>query len=96
MPAYKASPNVRTLPQVIGQALTATGPSDISVIRMIKIFGWEARASNQLGEKRQDELRLTRKFKLIELLSNNMKCVDYFARRTTPLKALFAVLSYRR
>lgn len=45
----------------------------ISVIRMIKLFGWESRVAEQLYGVRGEELRLVRKRKLLSLINNNMK-----------------------
>ncbi|TCD68828.1 hypothetical protein EIP91_009695 [Steccherinum ochraceum] len=38
-------------------------------IRMVKLFGWEPKISQQLGEKRDEELRAIRKHKLLSLLN---------------------------
>lgn len=45
------------------------------VIRMVKLFGWEARMSERIDRKRQDELKIIRKFKFLSLISNNVKYV---------------------
>ncbi|TCD61579.1 hypothetical protein EIP91_008234 [Steccherinum ochraceum] len=38
-------------------------------IRMVKLFGWERKRSQQLDEKREDELRAVRKQKLLSLFN---------------------------
>ena len=45
----------------------------MSVIRMIKLFGWEPRVADQLAQKREDELKYIRKNKILELTNNNIK-----------------------
>ena len=45
----------------------------MNVIRMIKLFGWEPRVSAQLSEKREEELELVKKNKLLDLVNNNLK-----------------------
>ena len=47
----------------------------MSVIRMVKLFGWEPRVADQLAEKREDELTFIRKYKILELINNNIKYV---------------------
>ena len=47
----------------------------MNVIRMIKLFGWEPRVAAQLSEKREEELELIKKNKLLDLVNNNLKCV---------------------
>ncbi|KAI0918391.1 hypothetical protein AcV5_002391 [Taiwanofungus camphoratus] len=44
----------------------------MSVIRMIKVFGWEPRMTEQLAEKRAEELQYQRTFKLLELINGYM------------------------
>lgn len=48
----------------------------MSVIRMVKLFGWEPRVADQLGDKREDELKYIRKNKILELINNNIKYVE--------------------
>lgn len=45
----------------------------MSVIRMIKLFGWEPRVADQLAQKRENELSFIRQYKILELLNNNIK-----------------------
>lgn len=45
----------------------------MNVIRMIKFFGWESKVREQIAEKRQEELVLTRKMKLLRILNNNIR-----------------------
>lgn len=47
----------------------------MNVIRMIKLFGWEAKMSDQIAEKREDELRQIRKFEMLKLLNENIRYV---------------------
>ena len=47
----------------------------MNVIRMIKLFGWEPKVAAQLSEKREEELELVKKNKLLDLVNNNLKCV---------------------
>ncbi|TBU23091.1 hypothetical protein BD311DRAFT_811015 [Dichomitus squalens] len=44
----------------------------MSVIRMIKLFGWEARVADRLADKREGELLYIRKYKLLELINGNI------------------------
>ncbi|KAJ3747371.1 multidrug resistance-associated ABC transporter [Lentinula detonsa] len=41
----------------------------LSVIRMVKLFGWETRLRAQIAEKRDDELSFARKSKLFDVLN---------------------------
>ena len=45
----------------------------MSVIRMIKLFGWEPKVTDQLAKKREDELKYIRKYKILELVNGNVK-----------------------
>ena len=47
----------------------------MGVIRMVKLFGWEPRVADQLAEKRENELIFIRKYKILELINNNIKYV---------------------
>ena len=47
----------------------------MSVIRMIKLFGWEPRVADQLAEKRENELAFIRKTKVLTLINNTSKYV---------------------
>ncbi|KAI0742214.1 hypothetical protein C8Q80DRAFT_1186678 [Daedaleopsis nitida] len=47
----------------------------MSVIRMIKLFGWELRAADQLATKREDELTYIRKYKILEIINHNINIV---------------------
>jgi ABC-type multidrug transport system fused ATPase/permease subunit len=44
----------------------------MSVLRMIKLFGWEGRVKEGLDEKRNFELRVIFKRKMLELLNSNL------------------------
>ena len=50
-------------------------PAAMNVIRMIKLFGWEPKVAAQLSEKREEELELIKKNKLLDLVNNNLKYV---------------------
>lgn len=49
----------------------------MGVIRMIKLFGWESRTSDDIADKRKEELKHIRKFKILELLGDGIKCVAW-------------------
>jgi hypothetical protein len=45
----------------------------MGVLRMIKLFGWEAKINQQVEEKREEELRLVWKRKILDMINNNIK-----------------------
>ena len=45
----------------------------MNVIRMIKLFGWEPKMSEQLDKKREEELVSVRRQKLLSLFNNVAK-----------------------
>ncbi|KAI0650859.1 multidrug resistance-associated ABC transporter [Trametes meyenii] len=47
----------------------------MSVIRMIKLFGWEPRVADQLAKRREDELKYIRQYKILELVNGNINYV---------------------
>ncbi len=47
----------------------------MSVLRMIKLFGWESRVKESVSEKREEELKWVWKRKLLGMASNTAKCV---------------------
>ncbi|TBU53541.1 hypothetical protein BD310DRAFT_937787 [Dichomitus squalens] len=47
----------------------------MSVIRMIKLFGWEPRVTDRLADKREGELLFIRKYKILELINGNVNFV---------------------
>ncbi|KAI0932659.1 hypothetical protein AcW1_000282 [Taiwanofungus camphoratus] len=47
----------------------------MNMIRMIKLFGWEPRVTQQILDKREDELHFQKKAKLLELLNGNINYV---------------------
>ncbi|KAF8608398.1 hypothetical protein BDV93DRAFT_519443 [Ceratobasidium sp. AG-I] len=53
-------------------ARVQTATDLISIIRMIKLFGWESKAKSQIEEKRKEELRLYRKKQLVGLVTQNL------------------------
>lgn len=42
-------------------------------IRMVKLFGWETRMSERIDEKREEELTLLRKNKIINVYTTVLK-----------------------
>lgn len=44
-------------------------------MRMVKLFGWESKMSESIDRKRQEELKVIRKFRILSLISNNIRCV---------------------
>jgi hypothetical protein len=44
---------------------------------MVKLFGWERHMNARVGAKRADELAVILRRKLLELASNNVKCVSH-------------------
>ncbi|KAI0725238.1 hypothetical protein C8Q72DRAFT_853404 [Fomitopsis betulina] len=56
-------------------ARVQTATETMSVIRMIKLFGWEPKVAAQLCEKREEELELVKKNKLLDLINNNLNHV---------------------
>ncbi|KAI0709575.1 P-loop containing nucleoside triphosphate hydrolase protein [Cerioporus squamosus] len=46
----------------------------LSVVRMIKLFGWERRVTGQIEERREAELKFLRKTKFLELVNN---CINF-------------------
>ncbi|KAF7296041.1 p-loop containing nucleoside triphosphate hydrolase protein [Mycena kentingensis (nom. inval.)] len=53
------------------QSVTET----LSILRMVKMFGWETRMTSRMSEKRRVELQIIRKEKLLSLLIGNFKFV---------------------
>ncbi|KAI0677672.1 hypothetical protein C8Q78DRAFT_1003851 [Trametes maxima] len=47
----------------------------MSVIRMIKLFGWEPRVADQLAKRREDELKYIRQYKILELINGNINYI---------------------
>lgn len=45
----------------------------MSVLRMIKLFGWERRIQDQIEAKREEELKLVWKRKVLDLVNGNLK-----------------------
>ncbi|KAF9014580.1 P-loop containing nucleoside triphosphate hydrolase protein [Hymenopellis radicata] len=44
----------------------------MSILRMIKFFGWEHEVQTQIGEKRQEELRYLKRSKMLDLITANL------------------------
>ena len=51
-------------------------PPVMSVLRMIKLFGWEERVKKLIAAKRDDELQAIWKRKMLALTNNVIKCVS--------------------
>ena len=45
------------------------------MVRMIKLFGWERRVTDQIDERREAELAFLRKTKFLELVNELVKWV---------------------
>lgn len=45
----------------------------MNVLRMIKLFGWEAKMNTRIEEKRETEIKWIRKQQILNLLNNNLK-----------------------
>ena len=45
----------------------------MNIIRMIKLFGWEPRVNDQVAEKREEELFYIGRFRILGLISRNVK-----------------------
>ncbi|KZT67108.1 multidrug resistance-associated ABC transporter [Daedalea quercina L-15889] len=56
-------------------ARVQTTTETMNVIRMIKLFGWEPRVAAQTSEKREEELKLVEKNKLLNLINGNINHV---------------------
>ena len=56
-------------------ARVQTVTETMGVIRMIKLFGWELRILDQLTERRDEELQLDKKSKLLDLTNSAVKQV---------------------
>ena len=52
----------------------------MSVIRMIKLFGWEPRIAGQLNAKREEELAAVRRNRMLGLSNKICKCVAVRSR----------------
>ncbi|KIY72764.1 P-loop containing nucleoside triphosphate hydrolase protein [Cylindrobasidium torrendii FP15055 ss-10] len=67
----------------------------MSVLRMVKFFGWEPKVRDEINKKRDDELRALRKSKFITLHVNN---VNFYLPITAMLAtyATFTLIMHRR
>lgn len=45
----------------------------MNVLRMVKLFGWESRVKTLLAEKRETELKIIWRRKLLELVGDILK-----------------------
>lgn len=48
-------------------------PSAMNTLRMVKLFGWEGRASERIADAREAELSHIKTIKLLELVIANFK-----------------------
>jgi hypothetical protein len=46
---------------------------DMNVLRMIKMFAWEAKVKEKMEEKREEELVWTKKRQFLQLVNMNTK-----------------------
>ncbi|KAH9840299.1 uncharacterized protein C8Q71DRAFT_703286 [Rhodofomes roseus] len=53
-------------------ARVQTATDTMSVIRMIKLFGWESRVAAKIGDKREEELQSVKKNRVVDLVNNNL------------------------
>jgi ABC-type multidrug transport system fused ATPase/permease subunit len=56
-------------------ARVQTVTETMSVLRMIKLFGWEKKINVQLEDKREEELKLVWKRKILDMINNNINYV---------------------
>ncbi|OJA20724.1 hypothetical protein AZE42_08493, partial [Rhizopogon vesiculosus] len=56
-------------------ARVQTVTETMNVLRMIKLFGWEAKVDKNISEKREVELLWTWKTKILEMLNNNLNFI---------------------
>jgi hypothetical protein len=64
----------------------------MNVLRMIKLFGWEAKTDKRISEKREVELIWTWKTKILELVNNNLKRVFRISSRGKQRSLTYAQL----
>lgn len=60
----------------------------MNVLRMIKLFGWESRVKSLLAEKRESELKIVWKRKVLELIVDIIKYVSFLSAFPSPLLTL--------
>lgn len=58
-------------------ARVQTVTETISIIRMIKLFGWEAKSKSDIAAKREDELTWLWKRKMLDLVTKNLKYASF-------------------
>ncbi|KAG1716785.1 hypothetical protein ID866_383 [Astraeus odoratus] len=56
-------------------ARVQTVTETMNVLRMVKLFGWEKKMDARISEKREVELVWTWKFKILELINNNVNFI---------------------
>jgi len=45
----------------------------MAILRMIKLFGWEPKIAERLGEKREQELQYIKVRQILNLINGNIK-----------------------
>lgn len=71
MPVYKVS--LRVSSHHSGSTTRLTLLTAMSVLHMIKLFGWEPRVSEIIAETREDELRFIWKSKVLHMATGCIK-----------------------
>ncbi|EMD39558.1 hypothetical protein CERSUDRAFT_111873 [Gelatoporia subvermispora B] len=88
IPGYIASRTQAIQKQKMSKtdARVQTVTDTLNVFRMIKLFGWEPRAEDQLSRKRNEELKWAKTYKLLNLL---VRMVSYTIPLTVMLTTFF-------
>ncbi|EMD39575.1 hypothetical protein CERSUDRAFT_111891 [Gelatoporia subvermispora B] len=88
IPGYIASHTQEIQKQKMAKtdARVQTATDTLNVFRMVKLFGWEPRAEEQLSQKRDEELKWAKKYKLLNLL---VFLVSYVVPVTVMLTTFF-------
>ncbi|KAH7886476.1 hypothetical protein F5I97DRAFT_1926721 [Phlebopus sp. FC_14] len=68
----KKAQSVQRRKMINMDARVQTVTETMSVLRMIKLFGWESQIDSRIKEKREEELRWTWKSKIIDLMNSNL------------------------
>lgn len=55
----------------------------MNVLRMVKLFGWERKVTNNIQDKRTEELAWTKKRQLLQLLNNMLTYVHLLIHLAT-------------
>lgn len=85
MLGYKLSLKVSRKQTLREQGITtAICPIALSVIRMVKLFGWEPQMKSKVEEKRDEELRLVLKAQVLGLATHMVKCAPLIGNSWLP------------